>query len=122
MRAALDHGLLATELADYLVKKGVPFREAHHIVGRAVKLGPLESLSPDALRQLSPAFDDDVAAVWNFEAAVRRRSVLGGTAPDSVHAQIAEARERLRRPEAEASEPADGWRRTAGDPGRPQNE
>ncbi len=95
MRAALDNGLLATELADYLVKKGVPFREAHYIVGRAVKLGPLATLSLETLRQLSPAFGDDVAAVWDFEAAVRRRSALGGTAPDSVRAQIEAARRLL---------------------------
>jgi argininosuccinate lyase len=94
MAAALDTALLATELADYLVKQGVPFREAHGLVGQAVRLGPLESLSLEALQRLSPAFEADVSAVWNFKAAVARRSALGGTAPASVRAQIAQARAR----------------------------
>jgi argininosuccinate lyase len=94
MAAALHTALLATELADYLVKQGVPFREAHGLVGQAVRLGPLESLSLEALQRLSPAFEADVSAVWNFKAAVARRSALGGTAPASVRAQIAQARAR----------------------------
>jgi argininosuccinate lyase len=117
MRAALETPLLATELADYLVRKGVPFREAHHIVGKAVRLaeersritgqGPevkaepssgvqgLESLDLEALRRLSPAFDADVAQVWEVRAAVERRAALGGTSPASVRAQIAEAQARI---------------------------
>lgn len=95
MAGALDSSLLATELADYLVRKGVPFREAHHLVGQAVRLGPLDTLSLEALRQLSPAFEADVSAVWDFRAAVDRRSALGGTAPASVEAQIATARRRM---------------------------
>ena len=96
MAAALDSALLATELADYLVKKGLPFREAHHLVGQAVRLGPLDGLSLEALQQLSPAFEADVTRVWDFRAAVDRRSAFGGTAPESVQAQIAEARERMK--------------------------
>jgi argininosuccinate lyase len=95
MLGALDSTLLATELADYLVKKGVPFREAHHLVGQAVRLGPLDGLTLEALRQLSPVFEADVSGVWDFRAAVDRRSALGGTAPESVKAQIAQARARL---------------------------
>ncbi len=96
MAAALDSALLATELADYLVKKGLPFREAHHLVGQAVRLGPLDGLSLEALQQLSPAFEADVTRVWDFRAAVDRRSAFGGTAPESVQAQIAEAKERMK--------------------------
>ena len=94
MASALDSSLLATELADYLVKKGIPFREAHHLVGQAVRLGPLDTLSLAALQALSPAFEADVKTVWDFRAAVDRRSAEGGTAPASVMAQIAAARAR----------------------------
>jgi argininosuccinate lyase len=92
MTAALDSSLLATELADYLVRKGVPFREAHHVVGQAVKLGPLDSLTLDQLRALSPAFESDVRAVWDFQTAVNRRTAMGGTSVESVQAQIKQAR------------------------------
>jgi argininosuccinate lyase len=95
MAGALDSALLATELADYLVRKGLPFREAHHLVGQAVRLGPLDQLDLAALQHLSPAFEADVSAVWDFRAAVARRTALGGTAPASVRAQIAQARARL---------------------------
>jgi argininosuccinate lyase len=88
MAAALDHGLLATELADYLVRKGIPFREAHHLVGQAVRLGPLNTLSVEALQAISPAFGPDVSGLWDFAAAVNRRSALGGTAVSSVQDQI----------------------------------
>ena len=95
MTAALDASLLATELADYLVKKGVPFRQAHHLVGQAVRLGPLDHLPLDTLRGLSPAFDSDVAELWDFQAAVDRRNAVGGTGAESVRAQLKAARERL---------------------------
>jgi argininosuccinate lyase len=95
MQAALDPSLLATELADYLVRKGVSFREAHHIVGQAVRLGPLDKISLERLRELSPAFEADVSEVWDFRAAVNRRSVPGGTSEASVKAQITEAKRRL---------------------------
>jgi len=100
MRAALDTSLLATELADYLVRKGVPFREAHHIVGRIVKETGgrgenLEGLSIAALREFSQVFDEDVKEVWDFRAAVERRGALGGTSPESVRAQIEQLRQRI---------------------------
>lgn len=98
MEAALEPSLLATELADYLVRRGTPFREAHHLVGQAVRLaGPrrLSELTLAELQTLSPVFAADVAEVWDFRAAVERRRVLGGTSPASVRAQIAEARARL---------------------------
>lgn len=95
MRAALDVSLLATELADYLVKKGVPFREAHHLVGQAVRLGPLDKVPLESLQALSPAFEADVAELWNFEAAVDRRNVTGGTGRDAVRKQMDEARRRI---------------------------
>lgn len=97
MRAALDPDMLATDLADYLVRKGLPFREAHHVVGRAVRLAAeqgikLTDLSVDSLRTLSGLFEPDVAAVFDFEASVARRRAAGGTAPDAVREQIEAAR------------------------------
>ncbi|MBL8144908.1 MAG: argininosuccinate lyase [Anaerolineae bacterium] len=97
MRAALSDDMLATDLADYLVRKGAPFREAHHIVGRAVAQASqrgigLPALSLSDLQELSPAFDPDVTAVFDFEQSVARRAAQGGTAPEAVRAQIAAAR------------------------------
>lgn len=96
MRAALGEDMLATDLADYLVGKGIPFREAHHIVGQAVALAAeqgvaLSALALNDLHRLSPAFAPDVAGVFDFAESVRRRSVVGGTAPKSVRAQVAVA-------------------------------
>lgn len=100
MRAALDAGMLATDLADYLVDRGVPFRESHSIIGRLVRRAEeqgitLDQLPLDALREESAVFDADTAAVFDFERSVARRSATGGTAPDAVRRQIAQARERL---------------------------
>jgi argininosuccinate lyase len=95
MRRALDRGYLnATELADYLAAKGLPFREAHHATGAAVALAEkkgvaLEALSLDELRTFSPLVDEDVFAVLEHESAVRRRKVSGGTGPEPVAAQLA---------------------------------
>ena len=76
MRAALTEELLATDLADYLVKKGMPFRQAHHIVGQVVQLAQqqevaLSQVSLLDLRQLSDLFDDDVQTVFDFDARCR---------------------------------------------------
>ena len=97
MRAALSDDMLATDLADYLVRQGVPFREAHHIVGRAVALASqrgigLPALSLSELQALSAAFGPDVTAVFDFEQSVARRAAQGGTAPQAVREQIAAAR------------------------------
>ncbi len=96
MRAALDPGLLATDLADYLVGKGVPFREAHGLVGRAVRLAeesgrPLPSLRLEELRDISEAFGPDVTAVFDWETALERRAAIGGTAIAALEAQWREA-------------------------------
>ena len=102
MAAALTEDLLATDLADYLVRKGMPFREAHHVVGAAVKLAAeqdtaLSQLPLADLRGLSALFAEDVAAVFDYEQSVARRAAFGGTAPEAVREQIALARERLLR-------------------------
>jgi argininosuccinate lyase len=96
MREALGQGFLnATELADYLASKGVPFREAHHITGRAVAYAEsqgkaLEQLTLDELRVFSPAMGDDVFEALRYETAVARRNGPGGTGPESVTTQMAE--------------------------------
>ena len=94
MRQALKLGFLnATELADYLAAKGVPFREAHHVAGSAVALAEksgrgLEDLTLAELRSLSAQIGPDVAEVLTYEAAMRRRNTSGGTSPERVREQI----------------------------------
>lgn len=94
MRAAASAGYtLATDLADYLTSKGMPFREAHGIVGTIVQdclgnLRGLEQLTVPQLRRFSPLFAADVKQWLNPEAAVRRRRAVGGTAPENVRRQI----------------------------------
>lgn len=96
MRAALDEEMLATELADYLVRKGLPFRQAHHAIGAVVRYASSSGLKfsqipLDKLQEISPLFDTDVSAIFDFDAAVARRAAPGGTAPEAVRQQIAEA-------------------------------
>ena len=84
MQAALDPAMLATDLADYAVAHGVPFREAHAIAGkavrRAIELGiKLDQLSVSELQAINPVFDHDVVTVFDFQAAIDRRSAIGGT-------------------------------------------
>jgi argininosuccinate lyase len=100
MRAALDEDMLATDLADYLVRKGMPFRQAHHVSGRAVRLAgergvKLSKLTLKDLRGLSELFEADVSDVFDFDASVARRKAEGGTAPEAVKRQIEEARQLL---------------------------
>jgi argininosuccinate lyase len=98
-RAATANYALATDIADYLAKKGVPFREAHEAVGQLVRYA--ESVSKDFpdltledYRRFAPQFDEDVLAI-NVQTAVAARDVYGGTAPRRVFEQMAEAEERL---------------------------
>ena len=99
MYAALDDGLLATDLADVLVRNGVPFRESHHLVGqvvrRAEELGcRLRDVPASDLGVIHPLLAD-TASVWNFERSVEQRAAPGGTARSSVEAQIRALRDRL---------------------------
>ncbi len=95
MTAALKLGFLnATELADYLVLKGVPFREAHHLTGQAVALAEkrrsgLEDLPLKDLRNISPLIEADVYKALDYATAVARRDMPGGTGPKSVRGQTA---------------------------------
>lgn len=96
MQAALSTDMLATDLADYLVHKGMPFREAHEVIGRAVRQAEQERITLAELplttfQSLSSLFAEDVTSVFDFSASVARRSAIGGTAPAAVRQQISEA-------------------------------
>ena len=101
MRAAASEGYAtATDLADYLVRKGVPFRDAHEAVARAVrhaetKGADLAALSLEELRAFAPTIGDDVFAVLTLEGSVASRDHPGGTAPAQVRKAIAAARTAL---------------------------
>jgi argininosuccinate lyase len=99
-QAALKGYATATDLADYLVNKGVPFRDAHEVVGKSVAFGiqqgrDLSALTLEELRQFSPAINDDVFGVLSLEGSVNARNHTGGTAPAQVRAAIARARQAL---------------------------
>ncbi len=97
---AMDAQLLATDLADYLVRKGVPFRRSHEAVGFLVREAELEGcsledLADEVFRRAHDAFDEDVRDVFSWEGSVEARAVPGGTARAAVLDQIREARDRL---------------------------
>jgi argininosuccinate lyase len=90
----------ATDLADYLVRQGLPFREAHEVVGRAVRHAiargrELADLPLDELRRFSSLIGRDVYPALTVEASLRARATLGGTAPDAVRQQLAQVKARL---------------------------
>ncbi|CAG8620412.1 4735_t:CDS:2 [Ambispora leptoticha] len=97
MQQNLSIDMLATDLAEYLVRKGVPFRETHHIAGAAVRIAEernttMSNLSLSDFKQLHVAFEEDVSAVWDFEKSIENRSSLGGTSRATVVAQIEKLR------------------------------
>ncbi len=97
MAAALDDALLATDLADYLVRKGLPFRQSHHLVGQAVRqaeeLGvPLKQLEIAEYQAIHPSFAQDLYRCFDVRASVEARDAHGGTAPATVRIQIEQAR------------------------------
>ena len=99
-KAALEGYATATDLADYLVKKGVPFREAHEAVAQVVRFAEgrgcgLADLKLPDLQQFSPLIEKDVFAALKLEGALKARSHIGGTAPARVKAAIAKARKSL---------------------------
>ncbi|HLT63213.1 MAG TPA: argininosuccinate lyase, partial [Pseudohongiella sp.] len=99
-RAAKKGYATATDLADYLVKKGLAFRDAHEIVGKSVAYGiqqgkDLSELSLAELQQFSDIIADDVFAVLSLEGSVQARDHIGGTAPNQVRAAVARGRELL---------------------------
>uniref|UniRef100_A0A3Q1GIX5 Argininosuccinate lyase n=1 Tax=Acanthochromis polyacanthus TaxID=80966 RepID=A0A3Q1GIX5_9TELE len=93
MEAALSPDMLATDLAYFLVRKGVPFREAHGISGKAVfaaesKNIALNQLTSEDLSAVSPLFGSDVSSVWDYRSSVEQYSAPGGTAKSSITAQV----------------------------------
>ncbi|MEJ2633042.1 MAG: argininosuccinate lyase [Acidihalobacter sp.] len=101
MRAAAMQGYAtATDLADYLVRKGVPFRDAHEVVGKAVRRGielgcDLSELKLEELQHFSSEIEASVYEVLTLEGSVAARGHYGGTAPDAVRARIREAKAAL---------------------------
>ena len=100
MEAGLSADMLATDLAEYLVRRGVPFRETHHIAGAAVKMAEdqgcaLSDLSPAQLSTLHPLFEDDVASIWDFQQSAESRDSEGGTSRRSVLEQVEKLRSYL---------------------------
>ncbi len=92
--AVNDPSLLATDLAEYLVEKGVPFREAHDAVGKLVARAttaklPLSNLSLFEMQEVSRLFEDDVVKVFDVRASLAKRTALGAPSPENVSAQIA---------------------------------
>lgn len=99
-RAAQQGFATATDLADYLVKKGIPFRDAHEIVGRAVQHGiahglDLAEMALPVLQEFSSHISEDVYTVLTLEGSVQARNHLGGTAPAQVRQAITRAQQRL---------------------------
>jgi argininosuccinate lyase len=99
-QAALKGYATATDLADYLVKKGLPFRDAHETVAHAVKAAishkcDLSELPLAVLQQFNPAIQKDVYDVMSLRGSLNARGTLGGTAPAQVQAQVERHKVRL---------------------------
>lgn len=95
MVGALSADMLATDLAYYLVRKGVPFREAHGVAGECVAAAEkkgcaLSELNVEDMKAINPLFESDVAQVWNYSNSVDQYSAAGGTAASSVQQQISD--------------------------------
>ncbi|MGH7454765.1 MAG: argininosuccinate lyase, partial [bacterium] len=102
MSAALDTGLFATDIADYLVRKGIPFRQAHNLVAQAVQHAErvafcLHELPLHFWKALHPAFDDEVMKCFDAEVSVERRNAIGGTSLAQVQRQLQGARRWLQK-------------------------
>jgi argininosuccinate lyase len=99
-QAALEGYATATDLADYLVKKGLPFREAHEAVARAVRFASdqvvdLAALPLTELQKFSSLIGTDVFQVLTLEGSLQARNHIGGSAPEQVRAAVAAARREL---------------------------
>ena len=97
MADVLDDAMLATELADYMVRKGIPFRQSHHLAGQAVARAEaagvsLQELDLTEYEAIHPAFAEDLYGVLDFRQSVAARDAEGGTAPKAVRLQIERAR------------------------------
>ncbi|XP_018100679.1 argininosuccinate lyase isoform X2 [Xenopus laevis] len=97
MEKALSPDMLSTDIAYYLVRKGMPFRQAHGVSGKVVQLAETKGMSVDKLtlenlKSISPLFSDDVSKVWNYTNSVEQYTAAGGTAKSSVLVQIEQLR------------------------------
>ena len=93
LRSGIDSTIMATDVADYLVEKGIPFREAHGITGKVVRAAvenkvDLEKMSLEAYQAISPVFEADVYQVFDPMKSVKKRNAIGGTSPQSVKNQL----------------------------------
>jgi len=100
MESTIDASMMATDLADYLVARDVPFREAHAISGEVVRAAiekekPLDDLTLEEFQSINAVFDKDVYQVFDAQVSIAKRAALGGTAPDAVKAQIDRAKKEL---------------------------
>ena len=98
MKAGIEPAMMATDLADYLVARGIPFREAHALVGQAVRLGlesgkPLDELTLAEYHTIHPNFDHAVYEVFDPWSSIARKKAVGGTAPEAVKEQLKYAKE-----------------------------
>ncbi len=101
MEAAIDSNMMATDLADYLVERGIPFREAHAISGEVVRAGiskekSLNALTLEEYQEINAVFDEKVYEVYDARASIAKRAAIGGTAPEAVKVQIERAKEELK--------------------------
>jgi argininosuccinate lyase len=97
MLAAIDPSMYATDIADYLTAKGIPFRKAHEIAGGLVRRAQESGVTVDALpfeafREVSDRFGEDVTTIFDPAVSTDRRDITGGTGLQSIRAQIAHAR------------------------------
>ncbi len=102
MEKALEPGLLATDLADYLVKKGMPFRKAHEVIGKIVQHSIAEKLeltdfALEQFKKFSDLFTEDVFEILKFSSSIAQRNVPGGTAEKAVREQIVRAEKNLQK-------------------------
>jgi len=109
--ASADPSLLATDLADYLVKKGMPFRKAHHVVGQLVALAEkqgksLAGLAGSEFRAVDKLFGEDVAEVLDLQKAMARRNLTGAPGTDEVRTQLARWQKVLRSTATTPASPA----------------
>ena len=100
MEAAIDSTMMATDLADYLVMLGIPFREAHALAAQTVRIAyqdgkTLQELTLAEYRSIHPDFDEKVYQVFDPRVSIARRKAIGGTAPEAVIHQIQEAKQVL---------------------------
>jgi argininosuccinate lyase len=103
MLAAIDPAMMATDLADYLVERGIPFREAHTLTGQVVRLAlekekSIQDLTLAEYQSIHPIFKKDVYTVFDPQKCVARRKSLGGTAPEAVKIQLDKCKEQIEIP------------------------